>query len=606
MEEGGPEVFAHPLFRMAFAVHTVIVKNPTYTAFALCSLGLERTLLHEVERLGLEPRGRSAGRVFFAADAAGLFRANLWLRTAERVLVEVARFRATNFDELFEGARTPEWERFLRAEDRLVIERVRSGGSRLAAQTSIQAVVHKAAYERLGAAYGLCRLPESGIERSARVYLDNDECIIGLDTSGDALHKRGYRRATGVAPLKETVAAGMLFLAGWNRRLPLLDPFCGAGTILIEAALFGLDRAPGLGRSFSLETMPLAEKTAFAALRDEARARVKSNADLLLVGTDIDEAVLSAARANAERAGVAEYIQFRSGRAEDAQPLGARGVMLTNPPYGERIGTEEAAKALFRSLAPLKDRFHGWGLGFVTNRSDFGGYFGLRAVAERRVMNGAEEQWFHWYPAGYETRAALAPRNTSPASRHLGRTERGERVLPAQGHEDDVRNAEVPRGARAKYADPRSREERPRFPRDGEGKDRGAHGERHSPALARGRNDRERRPHEDRRPGAGHERPRLHRDEGHAGDRRDRCRREGYSDSRRDQDAGAPRRNGEQPQRKPRVFRIEPERSSSRPPEPPARGPQTGTGKPSAPETRKSGYFGGARGPGRIDRNKGK
>ncbi len=399
----------------------------------------------ELERLGMEPTGRSPGRVFFAADAAGLFRANLCLRTAERVLVEAARYRAEDFDALFEGARAPAWEDFFGLEDRLVIERVRANRSQLDAQTSIQSVVHKAVYEKLGQAYGLERLPETGRERSVRVYLEDDECVIGIDVSGEALHKRGYRKSAGLAPLKETVAAGVLLLAGWSRRLPLLDPFCGSGTLLIEAALFGIDSAPGLGRDFELETMPLADPEAFEAERAAAKARIKTDAELFLVGSDVDEAVLAGARANAERAGVANLIDFRVGKAEDAEPLAEKGLLITNPPYGERLGTEEEAEDLYRRLGALAPRFKGWGLGFVTNRSDFGDFFGRRAVTERRVMNGAEEQWFHWYPEGFEDRPARGRREEAEPRDQAGRPPRRGKPAPVHAKEKREDSASGPR-----------------------------------------------------------------------------------------------------------------------------------------------------------------
>lgn len=379
-------------------------------AFALCAIGLEKVLANELARIGLSVSSRSPGRVFFETDVAGLFRANLCLRTAERVLIEAARFSAPDFDALFEGTRSVRWEDYFAEEDRLVIERVRIRDSQLSAQTSVQSVVHKAVYERLGKAYGIQRLPETGREGSARVYLESDECLIGLDTSGEALHKRGYRRSTVEAPLKETLAAGCLLLSGWNRRIALLDPFCGSGTLLIEAALFALDIAPGLGRSFALEDMPLADASAFKAEREAAKARVRTDEELSLMGSDVDESALAAAKANAERAGVGSHIVWKRGKAEDSQPTAPSGYLLCNPPYGNRLGSEEEAEALYRRLGELAPAFKGWGLGFVTNRPDFGNFFGRRATAEHKMVNGAEEQWFHWFPPGYEeTEPRTAP-----------------------------------------------------------------------------------------------------------------------------------------------------------------------------------------------------
>jgi putative N6-adenine-specific DNA methylase len=430
----------------------------SYRAFALCALGLEKVLQAELERLGLKTSGRGPGRVYFEAEAAGLFKANLCLRTAERVLIEAARFQATDFDALFDRTSEVHWEDWFALEDRLVIERVRIRDSALSAQTSVQSIVHKAIYERLGAVHGVERMPETGTERSARVYLEEDMCLIGLDTSGEALHKRGYRRATVEAPLKETLAAATLLLSGWNRRIPLLDPFCGSGTLLIEAALFGLDKAPGLGRRFALEDMPFADAAAFEAERSAATARIRNDVELQLWGSDVDESALEAARSNAERAGVASFITWTRGKAEDSKPGADMGYLLCNPPYGNRLGDEEDAEDLYRRLGGLAPAFKGWGLGFVTNRPDFGNFFGRRATAEHKVINGSEEQWFHWYPPGYEAteprKAAVPPKERTEAVEARPESH----YAPKHGQGQEGRG---PRSAYQGDRGPRGHEERP-------------------------------------------------------------------------------------------------------------------------------------------------
>ena len=354
------------------AVHTMAVKSPEY-GLAVCALGLEKVCQNEIERIGLEASGREAGRVRFrlvasagGASAAALMRANLCLRTAERVLIEAGRFRALDFDQLFETVRALPWELYFRRDDKLVIERVRIKDSRLAAQTSVQSVVHKAVYERLLSIYKIVRMPETGRERGLRVYLDSDDCVLGLDSSGEALHKRGYRLAVAQAPLKETIAAGMLFLSGWNRRLPLLDPFCGSGTIAVEAALFAMDRAPGLGRAFSLEDMPIAIGEAgrpVGEIADEiaaAESRVRRDAEFRIIGSDSDPRALEAARANAARAGVAAGLDLRLGKAEDSKPEYEKGSLICNPPYGERLGNAAEAEETYRALGAMAERFTGW------------------------------------------------------------------------------------------------------------------------------------------------------------------------------------------------------------------------------------------------------
>jgi putative N6-adenine-specific DNA methylase len=409
----------------ARAVHNIPVKSPEY-GLAICALGLEKVCQNEIERIGLQVAGREPGRVRFSlgeSAGASLMRANLCLRTAERVLVEAGRFRALDFDQLFETVRALPWELYFRREDRLVIERVRIKSSQLAAQTSVQSVVHKAVYERLLAVYKIVRMPETGAERGLRVYLDTDDCLLGLDSSGDPLHKRGYRLAVAQAPLKETIAAGILFLSGWNRRQALLDPFCGSGTIAVEAALFAMDRAPGLGRAFALEDMPFAIGRTLSDETEAAKARVRRDAEFRITGSDADPRALEAARANAARAGVAAGLELRLGKAEDAKPDYEVGSLLCNPPYGERLGTVEEAEATYRALGEMSARFSGWGLGFVTNRPDFGDYFGRYAPAARKVINGAEEQWFHWYPAGSEAQPGRRPMGSATSPRGAARPE---------------------------------------------------------------------------------------------------------------------------------------------------------------------------------------
>jgi putative N6-adenine-specific DNA methylase len=404
------------------------VMDQPSSAIALCALGLEKVCTAELERLGFGVEGREPGRVrFFLAvpnqvaapsgpgspgpgriSPAGLLtRANLCLRTAERVLVQAGRFAAPDFDALYQGVRSIPWELYLRREDGLSVERVRTRSSALAAQTSVQSIAHKAAYDRLCSFYRLTRMPETGRRRSLRIYIEDDECVVGLDTSGEALHRRGYRKMPGQAPLKETVAAGILLMAGWSRRHPLVDPFCGSGTIAIEAALFAMDRAPGLDRSFAFEDMPFAERRSIEAEVEAARSRVRLDADFRILASDADPAALSGARTNAAMAGLSPSgsatrpggkLEFRTARAEDAEPEYEEGYLLCNPPYGERLGDVSEAEALYGRIGETARRFSGWSLGFVTNRADFGDFFGRAASVRRLIVNGAEEQWFHWYP----------------------------------------------------------------------------------------------------------------------------------------------------------------------------------------------------------------
>lgn len=384
--------------------HTVGMKQ-TLRGIALCAVGLEKITSKELERLGLRESERKPGRVYFDIEEKNLTQAlsmtNIGLRTAERVLIEPGRFKAVDFDAFFDGIFEMPWEIFCYKDTKIHIERVRSHESKLFAQTSLQAMAQKAIYEKLMQTYRMRTMPETGNELAVRVYLDNDECSVGIDTSGDALHKRGYRAMAGQAPLKETIAASLLFLSGWNRKFALLDPLCGSGTIAIEAALYALNFAPGLNRRFAFESMPAVTPRGVSETRSMLESQIKADAEFSILASDIDPSVLNIARRNAEEAGVADWIRFEQKKAESAEPFSAIGHLITNPPYGNRLGTEEQAKALYTSLAPLGERFSeaGWGMGFITNIENFGEYFGRAPESIKHIKNGAEEQWYHWYPA---------------------------------------------------------------------------------------------------------------------------------------------------------------------------------------------------------------
>lgn len=373
---------------------------------ALCAVGLEKIASQEITRLGLETVERRPGRIYFSVNenklAGELAIANIGLRTAERVLLELGRFRAPDFDAFFEGIRALPWEICCYKDSKLHIERVRSHDSKLAAQTSLQAMAQKAAYSRLMETYRMRTMPETGNAVGARVYLDKDECSIGVDTSGDPLHKRGYRKRVVLAPLKETIAASLLFFSGWNRKYALLDPFCGSGTIAIEAALYALDFAPGLMRRFAFEAMPSVSPRLIEEARASFEAKIRHDVQVEIRASDIDPDALNAARGNADDAGVLDWIDFDLKKAEDATPFAEKGYLLANPPYGNRLGTEEEAAALYGGLSDMRDRFSqaGWGMGFITGREDFGSVFGLAPDTVHHILNGAEEQWFHWYPGG--------------------------------------------------------------------------------------------------------------------------------------------------------------------------------------------------------------
>jgi putative N6-adenine-specific DNA methylase len=399
----------------------------TLNAAALCAVGAERALSNEIRKLGLAVTDSLFGRVRFKADIAGLYRALMALRTADRVLLETAFFPAEDFDALFEGARSAPWEEFIPPGMGLRVVKVRSSRSRLSAPASIQGVVHKAAAERLCEKRGLTRLPEGGAQGEMRVYLEKDRASLLLDLSGEPLFKRGYRTEGGIAPLRETTAAAIILLAGWKRKFPLRDPFCGSGTIVIEGAMYAWDMAPSIGRRFALGELLIADGALEKAVREELLARVDFSRPMNLCGSDTDIQALKAAASNLERAyrlarGRGPEDAAGSARAplagqlpglpgflrvalEEARPVmpapgqaaAAEGYIITNPPYGKRLGDPARSEKLYRDMGILAENFPRWKLGLICDHPGFESFFGRKADACREITNGAIPSYFYQY-----------------------------------------------------------------------------------------------------------------------------------------------------------------------------------------------------------------
>ncbi|MDR2159798.1 MAG: class I SAM-dependent RNA methyltransferase [Treponema sp.] len=396
----------------------------TKAALALCAVGAERVVANELRRLGVVLEESGFGKLRFRTDTAGLYRALMELRAADRVLLEAAFFTAEDFDGLFEGTRAVPWEEYIPKGMGLTVAKVRTNRSRLSAETSIQSVVHKAAAERLCRAYGMDRLPEPGRSPQAagtaelRVYIEKDRVSLLLDLSGEPLFKRGYRIEGGAAPLRETTAAAILLLSGWRRKFPLYDPFCGSGTILIEAAMYAGDMAPGLGRRFALEDLLIADADAAGALREELRGRVNFDRIIRIAGSDGDVRAVSIARSNLERAldlalgrvprrgirpetGQGKALpEIRTLPAGEARPLweaAERGFIVTNPPYGKRMGDRTAAERTYGEMGELPNRFPGWKIAVITDHPGFESFFGRKADSCREITNGAVQSYFYQY-----------------------------------------------------------------------------------------------------------------------------------------------------------------------------------------------------------------
>ena len=309
-----------------------------YELVAPCHFGLEAVLKQEIIALGLTIEKVEDGRVTFSGDASAIARANIFLRTAERVLWKVGEFRAESFEELFEQTAALPWEEILPADGRFWVTKATSVKSKLFSTSDIQSVMKKAIVERLKQKYRISWFPETGNEYPIRVSVLKDTFLVGIDTSGESLHKRGYRKLVGKAPISETLASALISLTPWNESRILVDPFCGSGTIPIEAAMIGRNIAPGVGRAFRAESYrDRIPEAIWKAARTEARDGERHDGALQIQGYDIDRDAISIARANAAAAGVAADIHFQVRAVKELHHPKKYGFLITNPPYGERL-----------------------------------------------------------------------------------------------------------------------------------------------------------------------------------------------------------------------------------------------------------------------------
>ncbi|MDR0475622.1 MAG: class I SAM-dependent RNA methyltransferase [Treponema sp.] len=374
-------------------------------AAALCAVGAEKAVSNEIRKIGLKVEESGFGRVRFRADTAGLYRALMGLRAADRVLLEIGCFPAEDFDALFEETHSLPWEEIIPAGMGLKVAKVRTNRSKLKAEVSIQAVVHKAAAARLCEKHSQKRLPEWGDQAELRVYIEKDKASILLDLSGEPLFKRGYRGEGrgGIAPLRETTAAAIILLSGWKRKFPLYDPFCGSGTIAVEAALYAWDIAPGLGRGFVLEKLLIADKKTEKKIRDELYAKIDFTRHICISGSDADNRAVQNAQTNLERAlkpfagkKPACMPEFHTLPMEDIPPQAglhaaadSLGFIITNPPYGKRLEDQAAAEKNYAGMGGLARQFEGWKLVLITDHPGFESFFGRKAVSCREITNGA-------------------------------------------------------------------------------------------------------------------------------------------------------------------------------------------------------------------------
>lgn len=376
------------------------IKNlkKTYELIAPCHFGMEAVLKREIIDLGYEISQVEDGRVTFVGDDEAICRANIFLRTAERVLVKVGSFRAESFEELFQGTKAIAWEEYIPQDGKFWVAKASSIKSRLFSPSDIQSIMKKAMVERMKGAYGLERFPETGSSYPLRVFLYKDMVTVGIDSTGESLHKRGYRTLTSKAPITETLAAALILLTPWNKDRILVDPFCGSGTFPIEAAMMAANMAPGMNRSFLSEDWKnLIPRKYWYEAMDEAHEMVDDTVEVDIQGYDIDGEIVKAARANAEAAGVGHMIHFQQRPLSALSHPKKYGFLITNPPYGERIEEKENLPALYREIGERFKALDSWSAYMITAYEDAEKYMGRKADKNRKIYNGMMKTYFYQF-----------------------------------------------------------------------------------------------------------------------------------------------------------------------------------------------------------------
>ena len=371
----------------------------TYTLMSPCFFGVEKMLAREIKNLGFEIIKTEDGRVTYKTDEYGIARANMWLRCAERVHLKIAEFEAKSFDELFEGTKRINWAKYIPYGAQFPIAKASSIKSKLHSTPHIQSIVKKAIVESLKKSYledGL--LKEDKEKYPIYVFIHKDKVVLSIDTTGDALHKRGYREKANKAPIRETLAAAIMYLTPWRPGRTLVDPMCGSGTLLIEAAMMGINMAPGLNREFISEKWRTMDKKIWWDIRKEAYDKIDESTQFKIYGYDIDEEAINIARENAELAGVEDYIEFNVANAVDFKSEEEYGFIITNPPYGERLEDADSVKMLYKELGYTFRKLKNWSYYLITSFEDFEKEFGKDAERKRKQYNGMLKTNLYQYP----------------------------------------------------------------------------------------------------------------------------------------------------------------------------------------------------------------
>lgn len=370
-----------------------------YELIAPCHFGLEAVLKREIIDLGYDVTKVEDGRITFAGDGEAVCRANIFLRTAERILIKVGSFHAESYEELFQGIKGLPWEEYIPAQGKFWVTKAASVKSKLFSPSDIQSVVKKAMVERMKEVYHIEWFQESGASFPLRVFLMKDEVTAAIDTTGESLHKRGYRRLTAKAPITENLAAALIMLTPWKGDRILVDPFCGSGTFPIEAAMMAAHMAPGMNRSFTAQNWPhLIPLKEWYGVLDEAREEIVEDAYTDIQGYDVDDAMVSIARENARLAGVEHLIHFQRRDVRDLSHGKKYGFIISNPPYGERIEEKNKLPELYGAIGERFRALDSWSMYLITAFEQAEKAMGLKAAKNRKIYNGMMKTYFYQFP----------------------------------------------------------------------------------------------------------------------------------------------------------------------------------------------------------------
>jgi len=361
-------------------------------------MGFESVLAQEIKDLGFESVHVFDNKVEFEGTLTDICRVNLWLRTAGRIYIKIAEFKATTFDDLFEQTKLLDWAQWIQKEDQFPVTQVSSRKSELFSKSDCQAIVKKAVVESLKAAHNCQILPESGALFPIRIQIDKDIVTLSIDSSGTGLNKRGYRAHMDLAPLRETLAAGLVLLSRWRAdKDPLVDPFCGTGTILIEAGLIAKNMAPGLNRSFCSEQWSIIEPTLWTDARSAAKDAIRHDAKYTIIGSDKNQTAINVAHKNIELAGL-NHIDIQKKDFRDITTTFDHGKLITNPPYGERMNELAEVEQLYYEMGSIfKTVFSEWSYYILSPNEQFETLFGKKSTKHRKLYNGGMKCYFYQY-----------------------------------------------------------------------------------------------------------------------------------------------------------------------------------------------------------------